>query len=547
MNRQNGANTVRLAHYPHSANTYDQADRIGLVVWAELPFVERSLTPADCKAGSVVPDGFLGNLRMQLQEMIRQHGNHPSIGMWSIANEVGMGGSCQGVDTVTPALGMLHALAKSEDPSRPTTLADFSEDVTALQKMFPKLGTGGNTDIWAVNRYPMWYYPMSGDGIVGMLDALHAKYPLKPLGVSEYGAGAALTHQTDNPLGGIVANMDMHNKSRILYQPEGYASHVHEQNYAAQASRPYLWGTYVWSMFDFGSGVRHEGDIGGTNTKGLVSFDRKTKKDPFYFYQANWSREPVTHITGKRYTERAYRVVDVKVYSNAREVRLAIDGKEVARKDAAQCPQKTCVFTNVALRPGRNRIEAHGLHGAQSVTDTAEWYLSADNASNVYIAAGQVATGFMSADGHRYGSDNFFSGGQGTPLELDATFGVRFGSAVQNVQDPQDRNLWLAVRHGAFGYDIPVADGRYRVTLGMLEPDKGAQVGGRRFDVHANGSKRLAAIDILAAAGAHSTAIWRSFDVDVTNGRLQLDFKPLAGEAVVSTISVVRLGEIPAR
>lgn len=539
--RQIGANTVRLAHYPHSAYTYEQADRLGLVVWAELPFVERSLTPADCKAGSVVPEQFLGNVQLQLQEMIRQHGNHPSIGMWSIANEVGMGGTCQGTDTVTPVLRRLHALAKAEDPTRPTTLADFSEDVAALRPMFPQLGTGGITDIWAVNRYPMWYYPMSGDGIGAMFDALHAKYPAQPLGVSEYGAGAALTHQTDNPLGGIVANMDMHGKSRILFQPEGYASNVHEQNYAAMASRPYLWGTYVWSMFDFGSGIRHEGDIGGTNTKGLVSFDRKTTKDPFYFYQANWSADPVTHITGKRYTERAYRTVDVKVYSNAQEVRLEVNGKEFASMDAARCPLKTCMFANVALREGSNRITAHGRHGGRTVTDTVDWNLSPDNAGNVYIAAGQIATGFVSSDGHRYGSDNFFRGGQGTPLELDATFGTRFNTAVQNVADERDRRLWLAVRHGTFGYDVPVANGAYRVTLGLLEPDKQARAGSRVFDVGANGTRAIAGLDIFAEAGAHSTAIWRSFEVAVSDGRLQLDFKPLAGEAVVSTIRVERI------
>jgi beta-galactosidase len=538
--REIGANTVRLAHYPHSAYTHAVADRMGLVVWAELPFVERSLTPEDCKRTSTVPDEFSNNARTQLQEMIRQHYNHPSVAMWSVANEVGMGGVCKGVDTVTPLLRKLHALAREEDPSRPTTLADFNEDVDALARIFPKFGTGGITDIWAVNRYPLWYYPIEQDGMVRMLDALHAKYPRQPIGVSEYGAGAALSHQTDNPRGGIVANMDMHNKSRVLYQPEGYASFVHEQVYAALASRPYLWGTYVWAMFDFGSGLRHEGDIGGTNTKGLVTFDRKTRKDPFYFYKANWSSEAVTHITEKRYVDRAYRVVDVKVYSNADSVRLDLNGQAVATMSAAACPLRTCVFKDVVLQPGQNTVVAHGQHGKRTVSDVAGWRLGQDNVDNVYMAAGQVATGFVSSDGHRHGSDNFFEGGQGTPLELDATFGRHFDVVVGNVPDPRDQALWGALRHGRFRYAIPVANGSYRVTLGMLEPDKDAQAGSRIFDVDANGRNRVSRLDILAEAGAPATAIWRSFEVDVNEGQLVLEFKPLAGEAVVSTIRVER-------
>jgi beta-galactosidase len=538
--REMGANSVRLAHYPHSAYTYEQASRLGLVVWAELPFVERSVLPADCKAGGAAPQALLDNATLQLKEMIRQHYNHASIAMWSIANEVGMGGTCQGADTVTAMLRQLNAQAKAEDPYRPTTLADFNEDLGALTAGFPKSATGGITDIWAVNRYPQWYYPMDRDTMLRTFDALHAKYPAQPLGVSEYGAGAALSQQTDNPLGGIVANMDMHGKSRTLYQPEGYASHVHEQVYAVLQSRPYLWGTYVWAMYDFGSGLRHEGDIGGTNTKGLVSFDRKTRKDPFYFYQANWSGQPVTHLTGKRYTERAYRYADVKAYSNAPRVRLVLNGQVVASVAAAQCPMATCSFHQVELRPGVNRVVVEGDYGGRVVSDAAEWRLSQDNADNVYIAAGQVATGFVSADGHRHGSDNFFAGGQGTTLEPDATYGPRFGTAVRNVTDAAERKLWLAIRHGSFGYDIPLANGKYLVTLGMLEPDRAATPGSRRFNVEANGAQRIAALDIMAEAGGVGVALWRSFEVEVVDGRLRLDFKPVAGEAVLSNVRIQR-------
>jgi beta-galactosidase len=538
--REMGANAVRLAHYPHGQHTYDQADRLGLVVWAETPFVERALTAADCKAGLPVPAAFGENLEQQTREMVRQLYNHASIATWSVGNEVAMGGVCEGKDTVTPLLRRLHALVKQEDSQRVTTLADFNEDQEAMKRMFPLLATGGITDAWAVNRYALWYYPGSRDGVVSMLDSLHAKYPAQPLGVSEYGAGAAISHQTDNPLGGIVANFDFHGRSRTLYQPEGYASHVHEQVYGALASRPYLWGTFVWSMFDFGSGIRHEGDVGGTNTKGLVTFDRQTRKDPFYFYQANWRSDPVTHLTGKRYTLRAYRVADVKVYSNADQVELLVNGRGVASKPAAQCPLRTCLFEGVVLQPGPNEVVARGTHGARVVRDGARWTLDEDNARNLYLAAGQIATGFVSSDGHRYGSDNFFSGGQGTPLELDATYGTRFGTRVVNVPDPRDAVLWDTVRHGTFGYRLPLDNGDYKVTLGFLEPDKNAKPGSRVFDVKVGGATRIEKLDVLSAAGAHSTAIWRSVDVEVTNGILSIDFVPVAGEAVLSNLSVTR-------
>ncbi|RJG14460.1 malectin domain-containing carbohydrate-binding protein, partial [Massilia cavernae] len=382
------------------------------------------------------------------------------------------------------------------------------------------------------------------EGLGKALDAMHAKYPRQPIGVSEYGAGAALTHQTDNPLGGLVASFDTSGKTRTLYQPEGYANYAHEQNYAVMAARPYVWGTYIWNMFDFGSGIRHEGDIGGTNTKGLVSFDRKTRKDPFFFYKANWSREPVTYITGRRYTERAYPVADITVYSNADSVRLSVNGQQVGSMTAGQCVLKTCVFPNVALKEGANRIVAEGAHAGTNSSDSVSWNLSADNAANVYIAAGQVATGFISSAGHRYGSDNFFSGGLGYPLTEDGlgslTGKAMFKTAVANVSDAADKMQWATVRLGAFGYDIPVANGSYQVTLGFLEPSTKAAVGSRVFNVDANGVNQIANLDIMQAAGAHSTAVTRSFKVAVTDGRLKLDFKPSVGEAVVSNLTVVR-------
>lgn len=554
--RELGANTIRLAHYPHSRATLALADKLGFVIWAEIPFVDRSITsdlftlpgkpPSDCAITSIVPPQFSANLKLQLQELVRQQVNHASIGMWSIANEIGNGGTCLGKDTVTPLLRELNDLAHAEDPSRVTTEAD-SVEVSAIPG-FPSLPTGGITDTWALNRYFMWYYDRSADGLGQALDDMHAKYPKQPVGVSEYGLGSALTHQTDNPLGGLVASFDFSGKTHTLYQPEGYANYGHEQNYAVMAARPYVWGTYVWNMFDFGSGIRHEGDIGGTNTKGLVTFDRKTRKDAFFFYKANWSAAKVTYITGRRYVERAYPVTDVKVYSNADSVKLSVNGAEIGTMTALQCPLKTCVFPNVRLSTGANKLVAVGSYPGEKVdreaADTVTWTLSADNADNVYIAAGQPATGFMSSGGRRYGSDNFFMGGLGFPLTEDgigAFAGTsKFKTRVANIDDAADKLLWSTVRVAAAGYDIPVANGSYLVTLGFLEPDINAAIGSRVFGVAANGASQIARLDILEAAGAHSTAITRSFKVDVGNGRLKLDFTPIVGETVISNMAILR-------
>ena len=223
-------------------------------------------------------------------------------------------------------------------------------------------------------------------------------------------------------------------------------------------------------MFDFGSGIRYEGDLRGVNTKGLVTFDRQTRKDPFYFYKANWSAEPVTHIVGRRYTDRAYAVTDVKVYSNADAVQLVVNGEPIGSRSAAQCPLKTCVFARVALRPGKNVIAARGTRGSQTSADEVAWTLA--DADHVNIAAGQLATGLKASDGTRFGSDNFFSGGTGRKVVQQSRRGDGDASPIKGVAAPADAELYATYREGRFRYDIPLANGAYRLVLGFVEPSK---------------------------------------------------------------------------
>jgi beta-galactosidase len=158
-------------------------------------------------------------------------------------------------------------------------------------------------------------------------------------------------------------------EGEVSYQPEEHAAYIHEQDYRLISSTPYLWSSFIWNMFDFGSAHRNEGDVLGVNPKGLVTFDRQTRKDPFYFYKANWSAEPVTYIVGRRYMDRAYPVADVKVYSNAASVQLSVNGAPVGALSAAQCEQRTCIFRRVRASPGPNTLVATGNHGGNPLSD----------------------------------------------------------------------------------------------------------------------------------------------------------------------------------
>jgi beta-galactosidase len=532
---RSGWRTIRTRTTPCSKRTS------WVVVWAELPLVNStSVTPR------VDPEttGFAANARLQLQELIRQQFNHASVGMWGIANEVTGGNNAS--NNVQALLASLNQTAKAEDPGRITVLANQvtrNGDVVLPDT----LTQTGYTDGYGLNRYFQWYYGTSETQLGQNLDDIHAASPAQMIGVSEYGAGNALTHHTDNVYGGRVCSRDTSGFTRTCYQPEGYANYVHEKAYAQIVSRPYLMGSWIWNMFDFGSGNRHEGDIGQTNTKGIVTFGRDVKKDVFHFYKANWTATPVTYITGRRYSERAYTLADVKVYSNADTVVLRVNDAVVATKSAAECPLRVCEFTKVPLKAGSNAVTATGSHGGTPLSDTVSWNLSAENATNVFIAAGQLTTGFQSDDPllgqHRYGSDNFFVGGDLPAIVGRSSVGLSGAVVINGLGStaiPETGRVWDMWREGAaFSYRVPVANGTYQVTLGFLEPTVTAP-GARVFNVSVNGATQLSNLDVFQAAGARNTAIARSFPVTVSNGELLLEFKGSNGKAIVSNIAVVK-------
>ena len=521
--REMGVNAIRLTHYQHGQTIHDLADRYGLLVWDEIPLVS-----AWTRRGELEPrPALIDNARQQLRELIAQNGNHPSVITWGIANEVDFGNSFPAFLTGYPAgkmpdpLPLLHTLqdlAHATDPSRPTALATCCEG-RLFDKGIAIPTTAVAADLGGANRYFGWYFGVPGD-LGPHLDALHATRPLQPLSVTEYGAGGATTIHTDDVLGGPI-------DSRGITQPEEYQSYIHETALKALDARPYLWGTFLWNSFDFATTIRTEGDAQDINTKGLVTYDRGIRKDAYYLYQANWSATPTVHITGRRYVDRAYRVTDVRVYSNAPATDLILNGRSLgALRD---CPERICVWRSVALAEGSNTLVARG--GA--VEDRVAWTLSPDANANVRIDAGAIVAAPAT---RRFGSDSFFTGGKPGTLVKPADYGKPAVPAV--IAGTQDSAVAATYREGRFGYAIPLADGRYTVTLTFVEPALGA--GARVFDVRANGKTIVKALDIAAVAGGSSKALTRSATVTVRGGTLDLAFAPSKGDAIVSAIEVTR-------
>lgn len=318
MIKELGANTIRLAHYQHSQDFYDACDEMGFVVWAEIPFI--SVFNKD-------PDAHQ-NCISQMKELIIQNYNHPSICFWGVSNEILIGGIS---DKLVENHKELHALCKELDPTRLTTIAHVS--MTPVESPMHKL-----TDVESYNHYFGWYGgKMEDNG--PWFDHFHEVHPDICVGVSEYGCEGIITYHGPNP-----ACKDYSEEYQALY---------HEHMAKVLDERPYLWSSHVWNMFDFGCAARDEGGVSGRNNKGLVTMDRKTKKDSYYIYQAYWSKKPMIHLCGKRYAQRAGETTEIRVYSNQPTVALYLNGELAEEKSA----DKVFVFT-VALKDGFNTVVA---------------------------------------------------------------------------------------------------------------------------------------------------------------------------------------------
>lgn len=339
-----GVNAIRLAHYPQATYMYDLMDRNGIVTWAEIPFVGPG---GYADKGFVDQPSFRKNGKEQLKEMIRQHFNHPSICFWGLFNELKENG-----DNPLEYIKELNVLAHQEDPTRPTTSA--SNQGGAINFI---------TDNIAWNRYDGWYGATPAT-LASWLDKTHQAHPEIKIAISEYGAGASIYHQQDS----LVQT-----SPGSWWHPENWQTEYHIQNWKIISERPYVWGSFVWNMFDFGAAHRTEGDRPGINDKGLVTHDRKVKKDAFYFYKANWNPEPMVYIAGRRSVNRVKPVTEVQIFSNCAEVTLKVNGQIIKKMQPDGV--KVCIFKNIRLKKGENNIEVSAKNGKRVITDACCWIL----------------------------------------------------------------------------------------------------------------------------------------------------------------------------
>ncbi|MBE5798843.1 MAG: glycoside hydrolase family 2 protein [Clostridiales bacterium] len=293
-----GATTIRLAHYQHDQYFYDLCDEYGMIVWAEIPYISQHMP------------GGRGNTLSQMKELIIQNYNHPSIVVWGLSNEITMKGEAD--PDLIGNHKVLNDLCHEMDKTRLTTMA-----IVSMCPMDAEYIQIPDTVSW--NHYFGWY---GGDTSMNgpWFDRFHAMYPDIPVGCSEYGC-EALNWHTSKPTQGDYT--------------EEYQAYYHEELIKQLFTRKYLWATHVWNMFDFGADNRAEGGENGQNHKGLVTFDRKYKKDSFYAYKAWLSDDPFVHLCSKRYVDRVEDVTKVTVYSNQPEVELFANGVSLGKKQAA--------------------------------------------------------------------------------------------------------------------------------------------------------------------------------------------------------------------
>lgn len=330
-----GVNSLRLAHYPQAHFMFEEADRRGYVVWEEIPFV----------GTWVANPAFDDNLELQLREMIAQNFNHPSICFWGLYNEIQAG-----TDKI---VARLNQVAHQMDPGRLTTCAVY---IDSSNEFIP--------DVMAFNKYYGWYYGKKDD-LGPFLDSWHAEHPTAAVGISEYGAGASPKMHVGQYKEEEFTVYDSMGKKH----PMERQTDIHRVQWPVIAERDWIWGSYVWNMFDFGASGRFEGDAPNQNDKGLVTIDRKVRKDAFYYYKANWNKAvPTVHLCSREYTDRQEEVTDIIVFTTAPAATLYLNGKKVSQKKADA--YATVEWSSVRLQKGENTVRVVTAQGEESAVWT---------------------------------------------------------------------------------------------------------------------------------------------------------------------------------
>jgi beta-galactosidase len=527
--KQMGANFVRLAHYPQDPAVLEAADRLGLLIWEEIPVVNY-ITPKP---------QFTENAENMLQEMIRQHYNHPSVIMWGTMNEVflwGPGGARIRAQDDTAYMRQVRdyaahmdSLARREDPTRVTTMA------THMSGDYEKSGVAYISQVLGLNIYDGWY---SGtfDGFGTQLDKHHARMPDRVLFVSEYGAEDDYRVNSLEP-------------ERFDFSGT-WMRRYHESYLRQMRSRPWLGGTAIWNEFDF-SQPETGGSIPYMNQKGMLTWDRKPK-DVYFLYKANWNPAPMVYIASRGWTHRSgtdstrkpgsgpgASTQPVDVYSNLGSVELFLNGRSLGSRTPDDVKRATW---EVPFTDGDNVLTARGTRDGRTYDDRLVIHLTyrpsrlADASVPFHELGVNVGSRAQVADA----ADLVWEGDQ--PYRAGG-FGYTGGSARMFNKDLAITGhaltpLFFTYRDGIESYRLDVPDGTYDLELLFAEP--GAQPGERVFDVVVNGQTMLSALDLAAQHGVARAATY-TMRVAVTNGQgIVVTFRPLNGEPILNAIHVVK-------
>lgn len=339
-----GATTIRLAHYQQSEHIYALADSMGFLIWAEIPFVNTFTTQES------------DNAKQQMTELVRQNRNHPSIYIWGLHNEV----YSKTKDDFVPVLTReLNDIAKTDDPGR------YTGAVSGYGEMGRPANLAG--DVQGMNRYYGWYEGQIGD-LDGWATRLEKKFPDYKVMLTEYGADGNIDqsaemlpdHKSIDPVNGQFA-------------PENYQTETHIQQWSIIEKHPYILASYLWNMFEFSTPMWNRSGVNARNVKGLITFDRKRKKDAFYWYKANWNPEPMLYIANRRDSSRKQANTIIQIFSNITPVTLKLNGKSITGRQGVN--SRHWLF-DVRLKKGKNKIEASAVNQGKKYSDLVYWTLN---------------------------------------------------------------------------------------------------------------------------------------------------------------------------
>ncbi|WP_066222944.1 glycoside hydrolase family 2 TIM barrel-domain containing protein [Formosa haliotis] len=510
-----GCNFIRIAHYPQDPEILKAADELGLLAWEEVPLVNYM---------TIHPE-FLENSKHMLKEMIRQHYNHPSVVVWGSMNEIFLWGNNEAriskqddpiyTNKVAEYAKMLDATIREEDPARYTTLAMH------MGSDYDEVGIEDVPQVASYNVYSGWYGGKFAD-FGNAMDRKHEGKPDQVIFISEYGAGSDSRLNSDRP-----ERFDFTGQYQRMFC-ESYLEQIED--------RDYISGSAIWNQFDF-SQPHVGGSMPHLNQKGMATWDRKPK-DVYYLFQANWSAKPMLHIAEKNWAVRAitsdFKEYTITIYSNLPKVTLYANGKKIGSKNVGSLHK---VEFNVVLHKDQNYLKAVGSAKGEIIEDTVsiEMQKQGDQQKpDMFINVGSNAQYYDDVSNIAWLEDSPFNGLYGY-IGGKETLLNRKNILRSGRHDP----LFYSLLEGLKSYKIKTKNGAYRLTLHFMESEE-LKAGDRVFDVIVNGKKIIAALDLVEEAG-FCYGIDKTFDIDVNDNEILIEFVSLSGKTTLSGLELIKL------